>query len=543
MHWDLSNISFSRATLQTSIIVANHNTENTIGKCIDSLQKQTYPNLDIVIVDDASEDNSVNIIKKYAKKDKRIKLIELSKNIGAYGCRNIGLESSKGFFVSLLDADDIFLSKKIELDVYNYFNNNEYDIFFSNMYRCQNIDLNKFNTDDEIKNAIDNERSSYLLENDDYIYGHNAPWEYKFRFGLPTIFLEKSFFDKYGLWNQEYRYGMDLELIQRYIVKKYNEFVDHKKLWEMIYLYQAQKYGIFLSDTTNYVSFPQNNNNATNVCLSEDRDRIHAKCNSKLKKLVNNNTKKLKTNNSIEIFCMIKNEEDILEQFIEYYLNITDQITIVDNGSTDSSLSIAKKYPINLISNPSDFKNKALIISDLMKNSKADLLIPVDVDEFLFLEQKDSKIFDSSRIKKYLGALNLHPGDKLQIKNIYEYYPDKLYYWDINNNNTKMMFAKSGFMIVDTGYHKGTTSTNNIIKTDISYCHFHFRSKDKWIQNTKQKLYARLGDNFDNMSALKAYTGDSRHCVEEWIRYVETGRWHNLQPRVKFRLPNRMQFD
>jgi len=547
VNWDLSNISFNRGTLKNSIILANYNSENTIDRCIKSVINQTYPNFELIIIDDNSTDNSVKIIKDNAQKDNRIKLIELDKNIGAYACRNIGIKNSNGFFISMLDSDDILLSKKLEIDIYNYFNHHSYEIFFSNMYRSQKINFNKFVLDTSILKQIDKERKQHLFtesEDKPYLYGHNTIWEYKFRFGLPTLFVEKTFFDKYGLWNEQYRYGMDIELIQRYVAKKYNEFIDHKKLWETIYLYQSNKYDIYLSDTMNYVSFPQNDNNATNVCKNKDRKKIHKECNKNLNKLVKiNKIKKYHNKNITEIFCMMKNEEDIIKYFIEYHLSIVDNITIIDNGSSDKSLDIAKKYPIKIISNDSDFKNKALIVSDLMKNSRSNILLPMDIDEFMFLEPNSKKIFSKKMIKQYLSNLTFESGDKFCIKNIYETYPDNTDYWDINSNYTKMIFAHDGFLAVDNGFHKGSTTTNNIQNIDISYCHFHFRSKKRWMQNTKQKLFARLGDNWNNMDALKEYSGDSKHCVDEWINFAETGKWHSLQPKIKFKFPNKMLFD
>lgn len=547
VHWDLSNIAFNRATLKISIIMANHNGELTIERSIKSVLSQTYQNFELIIIDDASTDSSIDIIKKYCKQDNRIVLIKSEKNIGAYACRNIGLKHSSGFFITILDSDDIFLSKKLEIDIYNYFNFNQYDIFFSNMYRSRNINLNKLHSDKSINKAIKNEREPHLFseDSDNYVYGHNSDWEYKLRFGLPTIFVEKAFFDKYGVWNETYKYGMDLELIQRYIAIKYNEFIDDKSLWNMIYLYQGSKYAINLSETTNYVSFPQNENNATIKCSTNDREIIHSKCNKKLKQLVKKSykIKSLSKNNITEIFCMIKNEEDILKYFIEYHINMVDSLTIIDNGSSDSSLNIAKQYPIKLIQNNLEFKNKSLIISDLMRNSKADLLIPLDVDEFLLLEKYNKKIFNKKQIKNYLSNLKYNAGDKFQIKHIYEKYPDKNSFWDLNPTSTKMIFPKEGFLAVDTGFHKGSTTTNNIKPIDISYCHFHFRSKNKWIQNTKQKLQSRLGDDWNNIEALKQYTGESDHCAREWIRFIETGQWHNLRPKVKFRFLNKMVFD
>lgn len=272
--WNLSNIDFTRGILKVSIIIACHNNKDTIKNCIDSALNQTYQNIEIIAIDDCSNDGSYEILKSYGDK---IKLIKLNENVGAYKCRNIGLDNSSGFFITLLDADDIMMSKKIETDVYNYYNNPHCDIFFSNIYRSQDIN-NIISIEDSIlQNQIDEEREPFLNANSSkYIWGHNAPWHYKYRVGMQTIFVEKEFFNKYGKWRDDFRYGMDIELIQRYTVKKYKQFIDNESLFKLLYTYNTEyNYGIYLSKSMNYFSYPMNNNNATNICSGSDRKQIH----------------------------------------------------------------------------------------------------------------------------------------------------------------------------------------------------------------------------------------------------------------------------
>jgi glycosyltransferase involved in cell wall biosynthesis len=92
-----------------SIIIANYNSEDTIRKCLDSILNQTFKDFEIMIVDDMSTDNSVNIIKEY--KDERIKLIELRQKAYNGGARNIGFYSSVGEYILFLDCDDWLYSK------------------------------------------------------------------------------------------------------------------------------------------------------------------------------------------------------------------------------------------------------------------------------------------------------------------------------------------------------------------------------------------------------------------------------------------------
>lgn len=88
-----------------SIIVPVYNVELYIETCIKSLIEQTYKNLEIIIIDDGSDDNSLNICKQYALKDKRIKLIH-QKNSGVSAARNKGIGAAAGDYIGFVDADD-----------------------------------------------------------------------------------------------------------------------------------------------------------------------------------------------------------------------------------------------------------------------------------------------------------------------------------------------------------------------------------------------------------------------------------------------------
>ena len=88
-----------------SIIVPIYNAEKYLHACLDSLLCQTVQDLQIILVNDGSMDNSLDIAQAYANKDKRILVIS-QKNTGLSGARNFGLLHAKGEYVSFLDADD-----------------------------------------------------------------------------------------------------------------------------------------------------------------------------------------------------------------------------------------------------------------------------------------------------------------------------------------------------------------------------------------------------------------------------------------------------
>lgn len=88
-----------------SIIVPVYNTENYLEKCLYSLVNQTYKNIEIIIIDDGSPDNSMNIIQKFVLADNRVKVIS-QKNQGLSGARNTGMNNANGDYIMFIDSDD-----------------------------------------------------------------------------------------------------------------------------------------------------------------------------------------------------------------------------------------------------------------------------------------------------------------------------------------------------------------------------------------------------------------------------------------------------
>jgi glycosyltransferase involved in cell wall biosynthesis len=117
-----------------SIIIPNYNRGRILSKAIESALNQTYKNIEIIIVDDNSEDNSRQIIRDYALKYKNIKYEFLKENKGANYCRNVGAKLSMGEYLAFLDSDDIFLNNKIEKQINVFHKFKDVKIVFTNFY-------------------------------------------------------------------------------------------------------------------------------------------------------------------------------------------------------------------------------------------------------------------------------------------------------------------------------------------------------------------------------------------------------------------------
>ncbi len=96
-----------------SIIVPVYNTEKYLQNCIDSILKQTYKNIEVILINDGSKDNSLEICKKNAEKDERIILIDNSNHGVAY-TRNMGIDRASGQYLMFVDSDDYIDEKYVE---------------------------------------------------------------------------------------------------------------------------------------------------------------------------------------------------------------------------------------------------------------------------------------------------------------------------------------------------------------------------------------------------------------------------------------------
>ena len=115
-----------------SVIMPMHNSSCFLREAIESVQAQTYPDWELLIVDDASTDESIIIAREYEKSDSRIHLLINDNPIGIPSSpRNVGLKAAKGRYITFLDSDDLWFSQKLEQQL-PFFSDNRTAIVFSN---------------------------------------------------------------------------------------------------------------------------------------------------------------------------------------------------------------------------------------------------------------------------------------------------------------------------------------------------------------------------------------------------------------------------
>ena len=122
-----------------SIITPSHNSMQFIPETIDSVMNQTYQNWELIIIDDHSQDNSVETVEKYLEKDNRIKLIKLIENSGPAVARNRGIQEAKGRYIAFLDSDDMWMPDKLSKQL-SFMQNHHISLSFAGYYRIKEED-------------------------------------------------------------------------------------------------------------------------------------------------------------------------------------------------------------------------------------------------------------------------------------------------------------------------------------------------------------------------------------------------------------------
>ena len=113
-----------------TIIIPVYNSQKYLFECLNSVCKQIKKNVEVIIVDDFSKDNSIKISKNFSKKLNFVKLIKLKRNRGVSHCRNVGINSAKGEYIQFLDSDDKLIDGSIKIILKHLNQSNKNDVFF-----------------------------------------------------------------------------------------------------------------------------------------------------------------------------------------------------------------------------------------------------------------------------------------------------------------------------------------------------------------------------------------------------------------------------
>lgn len=206
-----------------TIIVAVYNTEKYLKKCLDSLVNQTLKNIEILCVNDGSEDNSDVILNEYTKKDSRIKIIN-KKNGGLSSARNMGIEYARGEFITFLDSDDYVDSNAYLLALSRFVNDNVDLVHFSTNIVMEDNECERYNEEYfQHKFCGLVKLTSYVINYLDVcawnkIYKLSIIKKYNIRFPEGKLYEDNPFFWSYALVC-DYAYFMP-EKLHYYLSRK-----------------------------------------------------------------------------------------------------------------------------------------------------------------------------------------------------------------------------------------------------------------------------------------------------------------------------------
>jgi glycosyltransferase involved in cell wall biosynthesis len=238
-----------------SVIIPTYNRANTISRAIISAIKQTESNIEILIVDDCSNDNTKFIVEEWAIKDPRIHYIGLDKNVGPSAARNYGIQKAKGDYFAFLDSDDEWVSTKIKVQVASLERDIDKDVTICDILRIDdgNLAINSLNQQNESplyeqvlarkvnSNAITlmiRKRCYDLIGGFDEKLRINEDWEYwlrlskEFNFAYVNEPLAINYSSNIGLSNNPRGYVESIE----YVINKHNfEYNKFKNIASKLY--------------------------------------------------------------------------------------------------------------------------------------------------------------------------------------------------------------------------------------------------------------------------------------------------------------------
>ena len=178
-----------------SIITATYNSAATITNTLQSVASQTYTDIEHIIIDNESTDETLSIAKEFP----HIKKIISEPDKGIFDAMNKGIKQASGDIIAILNSDDFFAGSTVIKDVVNAFQKSHADIVYGNLYYVKKEDVTQ----------IVRFWKSSPYKNNAFITGWHPPH--------PAFFVKKNVYEKYGVFKPELSVAADFELMLRFI--------------------------------------------------------------------------------------------------------------------------------------------------------------------------------------------------------------------------------------------------------------------------------------------------------------------------------------
>lgn len=184
--------------MKVSIITITYNSEATIRDTIESVLNQTYSDIEYIIVDGLSRDNTLNIVSEY---NSRIAKVISEKDHGLYDALNKGIKMCTGDIVGLIHSDDFYTSNDVIEKLVNKIKSENADAVYADLYYVDKDDTSR----------IFRKWHSGEYKHGMFYNGWMPPH--------PTFFVKREYYNRYGLFNTQFKSAADYELMLRFIHK------------------------------------------------------------------------------------------------------------------------------------------------------------------------------------------------------------------------------------------------------------------------------------------------------------------------------------
>lgn len=184
--------------MKVSIITAAYNSASTIKDTIDSVLSQDYPDIEYIVIDGASQDETISIIHSYKE---RISKFVSESDSGMYDAMNKGIQMATGEVIGILNSDDFYIDEKVVSSVVRTFARENTDSVFGDLVYVDPEKLDK----------VVRYYSSANFKPEKFAYGWMP--------AHPTFFVKRMAYEKYGLFQTDYKIAADYELLTRFLSK------------------------------------------------------------------------------------------------------------------------------------------------------------------------------------------------------------------------------------------------------------------------------------------------------------------------------------
>lgn len=185
--------------IKISIVTVVRNNEQYIEDCIKSVLSQDYPHIEYIVIDGASTDGTLDVVKRYSS---HIQKIVSEKDLGIYDAMNKGIQLATGDIVGILNSDDLFESNYVISSVAKSFIESRCDCLYGDLLYVDRINPKR----------VLRKWYSGKFSLGKFKWGWMPPH--------PTFYVRKEIFQKYGLYRLELKIAADYELMLRYLEKE-----------------------------------------------------------------------------------------------------------------------------------------------------------------------------------------------------------------------------------------------------------------------------------------------------------------------------------